>query len=622
MNKINYTSDDFLNDIEETQEFNKIEKNENNNVIDFNYVNTLKKIGYNVVNNSVTKEVIKYANNIQYSINEKICDVIEVIEIISNDVKNNYLVIKLNNKDIIEVETSIISDCKKLQSFLNKNGIFFTIEKKGLFEVFIQNYLNNIKDNNRKNIKTLRPTKLGWNEINGDKFFTIANKNYYYNKTINNKVYISNFRDNDLDMFVKTKTTGNIEVYKKCLSFINNERFLQHQFSYLTMLSSIFNNLTNLSQTICLFSTDSGTGKTTVSRLAGNFFGDTNFLEVTKSDTKNSIDSKLGILNSIALYCDELSSKIQKDESFLEDFVFEMENGRTKQRLNVDSSLKNVNTFKNTFVFSSNTSAINLFKYSQNIEAQLLRILEIDFNNVKFNTEDVKNFAYINQNINKNYGFYDEFLKYFILNKEYFLDKYNNLFLNYMTKFKDNKFRHTCNTLSSVMIVREILEKINLVNFNEQLLNNYINSLIKNKIDEIKSVSITENIENILSNVLSSDSNILITYNLKNKVEHYNEEDNIHLNFNKQILLKYNKDTKRLTISKSHLNKLLKDIYKINVSNFISKLSKLDYDYDLKEIKTTVDLTCKLNKRLDCISINFEDNNLIKRQLKENVDFN
>jgi hypothetical protein len=105
------------------------------------------------------------------------------------------------------------------------------------------------------------------------------------------------------------------------------------------------------------YSAESGIGKTTAMKVSQAVWGHPVRAMQGLSDTSNSVLNKMGQINSLPVYWDEIKSEAQTKRFC--SIVFDLTGGREKTRLNADSTLKMSGTWQTMMVSASNDSLVD-----------------------------------------------------------------------------------------------------------------------------------------------------------------------------------------------------------------------------------------------------------------------
>lgn len=131
-------------------------------------------------------------------------------------------------------------------------------------------------------------------------------------------------------------------------------------------------------------STESGTGKSLALDLAASIWGHPVHYRVGKKTSDVAMQQRLGMLNSLPLICDEITDKNRKDFEWFPSFLFDMTEGRGKERMESGANKErlNLSVWQALCLMSSNTHTVDYLtgarKHSS--EGELRRLLEMMMN--------------------------------------------------------------------------------------------------------------------------------------------------------------------------------------------------------------------------------------------------
>jgi hypothetical protein len=138
--------------------------------------------------------------------------------------------------------------------------------------------------------------------------------------------------------------------------------------------------------TFHLGSTESGTGKTLTLELAASVWGHPSKYRVSKSTSDVAMQQRMGLLHSMPLISDEITSKNRKDFEWVAGFIFDTSEGQGKERMESGANKERENTtyWKTMALLSSNTHVMDYLtgarKHSS--EGEIRRVLEKTLNKV------------------------------------------------------------------------------------------------------------------------------------------------------------------------------------------------------------------------------------------------
>jgi hypothetical protein len=127
-------------------------------------------------------------------------------------------------------------------------------------------------------------------------------------------------------------------------------------------------------------STESGTGKTVALEMAASIWGHPRDYRVGKSTSGVAMQQRAGLLRNLPLLSDEITSKSRRDAEWFPEFVFDLAEGRAKERMESGANKERLNTsvWGLLAILSSNTHMVDYMtgarKHSS--EGELRRMLE------------------------------------------------------------------------------------------------------------------------------------------------------------------------------------------------------------------------------------------------------
>lgn len=249
---------------------------------------------------------------------------------------------------------------------------------------------------------------MGWHDdsfVLGDKMFMPSGKTQL--------VKPKNSSDT---IFKACTSTGNIDDWVKTTNVFRLKELVNHAFAFLCGFGSPLLNFMDINGAVVnLYSPDSGTGKSTVGLLINSIYGNPKELMFTAKDTENTIFNKLGTLNNLPGYVEEVS--IWSGER-ISQFVYFVSGGKERGRLNRDATTKETAMWNTGIYTSSNCSFYDkLGEFSQSTEGEKQRILELNLSKTKSIAQYGK---MINMAAARNYGVAGEiYLKHLVaMNKK------------------------------------------------------------------------------------------------------------------------------------------------------------------------------------------------------------
>ena len=180
---------------------------------------------------------------------------------------------------------------------------------------------------------------------------------------------------------VNTEPRGTMEAWKAFPDMLVQRKMWNHLAIMLAGISAPLMRFTGIyGMTYHCASTESGTGKTLSLEAAASFWGHPTHYRTGKSTSPVAMQQRLGLLNSLPLITDEITSKNRTDFEWLPEFLLDMTEGRGKERMESGSNKErlNLSTWMTTCLMSSNTHVVDYLtggrKHSS--EGELRRLIE------------------------------------------------------------------------------------------------------------------------------------------------------------------------------------------------------------------------------------------------------
>ena len=173
-----------------------------------------------------------------------------------------------------------------------------------------------------------------------------------------------------------------------------------------------------------LGSSESGTGKTLTLELAASVWGHPTKFRVNKSTSDVAMQQRLGLLHSLPLISDEITSKNRKDFEWVPGFIFDVSEGLGKDRMEAGANKERENTtyWCSMALLSSNTHVVDYLtgarKHSS--DGEVRRVLELTMSKViQWQEGDTE----ILSLLKSNYGVAgDRYAQYLVNNKDQVAD--------------------------------------------------------------------------------------------------------------------------------------------------------------------------------------------------------
>lgn len=265
------------------------------------------------------------------------------------------------------IKLSKVTDERQLKALLSENGILAPKKQFTLITQYIMDCI--IELSKRKEAEIMR-TQFGWAD-NHTKFIVgtreITVDGVYHSPA-------SSVTEDLVDYF---EPAGTLDKWKEVFNLYDREGLEVQAFAALSGFGAPLLQFTGQKGAIInLVHKDSGTGKTTVLRMANSICGDPELLLGTPRDTAVAKITKLGLLNNIVNTMDELSNMPAEQ---LTDFAYATSQGRGNDKgdPHANKLRKNNTTWRTISLTSSNSSFYDKLQgLKDHPDGEIMRIIE------------------------------------------------------------------------------------------------------------------------------------------------------------------------------------------------------------------------------------------------------
>lgn len=265
-----------------------------------------------------------------------------------------------------------LGNSKKLVETLAEYGVVFKENEGKSFMALMATWLGQLQAAKRVADVT---EQLGWmmheQKVVG---FSCGQVTYYADGRVRNDVRAAR-EFSAIARYYEPK--GLVDPWKRVAAFIAE----QNNPAFTALLSSAFAapllKFTGVSGGILsVVSTASGVGKSSAMKVAQAVWGSPTHGINAVDDTSKSVARKLGFLNNLPAYWDELRGK-KTVEDFLT-LAFQISQGKEKTRLNSAATLQEIQTWETMLIVASNESIFDaMARYSGGSDAGLARTYEM-----------------------------------------------------------------------------------------------------------------------------------------------------------------------------------------------------------------------------------------------------
>ena len=405
-------------------------------------------------------------------------------------------------------------------------------------------------------------TRFGWTP---DDTFIIGNREY----TKRGVVYTPIAKP--IEHYVPwLSPKGSIDVWKQAAAHYDTPEMDFHAAGVLAGFGSALMHLSPENGGIINFySKKSGTGKTTILRMANAIWGDPVALMKDAQDKALTKVHRLGVMNGIVGALDEMTNA---EPTEMSELVYNNTQGRGRDRMEAGRNMERVNNvrWKQISIWSSNSTIEDrLMMIKSDPAGELARILEIHLMTPV--PSDVLETKKLFDNLLMNYGHAgDVFMRFVIPN----LDEAKRIWEN----TRDNIYkmgdwtqteRFKLNNVICIIAAGAITNQIGLTSYNIKRILDKLLALIKRATVE-QSVSATTAVSTVASYINKNIRNVLI---VNRKPAAVGINDRPALEPMGELLVRYEPDTDTLWITKKEFTKWCAQAY-INVKELYSSYTR------------------------------------------------
>ncbi len=257
---------------------------------------------------------------------------------------------------------------------LSEAHLFIDSKQMAELKHIMTNWLRKMTD--IKTSMSIELTGLGWGKLGGQDAF-VAGPHVY---TADGKKH--DFYAPDPAMLRNYKPKGVIDAWKIAANAIARDPRQEAVCTLLTAFAAPLIGFTGAKGiTFSLYSAESGTGKSSILRTAQATWGHPTLGMAMVDDTQLSVINKLGFLNTIPAYWDELRSG-DTLVNFVK-MIFTLGQGREKSRLTNTIQQRSTGTWDTLVTIASNERIVDhVDTYIKNTDAGRLRLFEVSLPNL------------------------------------------------------------------------------------------------------------------------------------------------------------------------------------------------------------------------------------------------
>ena len=273
-------------------------------------------------------------------------------------------------------QKSVVSKEETLKSLANQNVLatFGAMNDVNLF-----NYIRaSVEKMSSEKAPVRVPESYGWQN---DDTFVFAGRIYSKGKPIDVPMAgLENIINN-------TKPTGTLEGWRACVNMLIRRELYDILAVFLAGAGSPLMRFTGLyGMTYHCAARASGTGKSLALEAAASIWGHPAHYRTGKSTSMVAMQQRLGLLHSMPLVTDEITSKNRESPEWFSEFLLDMTEGRGKERMESGANKERLNnsTWAAHAIMSSNTYVVDSLTGTRKVgsEGELRRVLEFRMNEV------------------------------------------------------------------------------------------------------------------------------------------------------------------------------------------------------------------------------------------------
>ena len=286
--------------------------------------------------------------------------------------EDTHVTIKIGTANIKTTLGTLVTDNRTLQGVLAKYGVTLDTHELEELKRLVNAWMQQLRENNQV---TQGLRKLGW----VDDGFHYAGRLYTDKGSTETKA-----TDH---LFAHYQPKGKIEPWQECANHILSQ---PRQAAWSVIASAFGAPLINFTDIgggtmLSIVSQDTGTGKSTALRVAQAVWGDPKQGMANLNDTANAIANRMGMLNNLPVYWDEVREK--KEVQQFVNHIFRLVQGKEKARLNSSIEQREAGEWSTILTIASNDPLKDhLLQTVGNSDAGTARVLELRAEPIKDKT--------------------------------------------------------------------------------------------------------------------------------------------------------------------------------------------------------------------------------------------
>ena len=247
----------------------------------------------------------------------------------------------------VAIDSGDISDMRALDRRLADLGVPIEQPAKKHFKTVLETIVNSL---------ILSKTDFdeyedfGWNK---DKSFSIGHIRFVPGR----KPCKNNPREVAIASYYKP--TGSFDKWRSIFKTMleSDTQPALHMVCAMSIASPLMNMANDKGVTLAVFSSRSGTGKSTALKLAASVWGDPKACVFSMNDTANAAQARLGTIHDLPMFWDEI--RMLRSNEFVREALFRAAQGRTKSRANIRGEVIPPKTIRSPMILASNYNLMN-----------------------------------------------------------------------------------------------------------------------------------------------------------------------------------------------------------------------------------------------------------------------
>lgn len=374
----------------------------------------------------------------------------------------------------LEMPSSMLGNQRRMQEMLADKGVVLDDAEIKQYKVLMGAWLKNLQ---RLRRVTNSAEKLGWIDepsATGSKIvgFSAGTTTFYADGRVSEDVSAAADYAQIARHYVPT---GGLDQWKKVAAFLAD----QNRPAFTAILAAAFATpllrFTGLSGAILsIVSSASGVGKSSVLKCAQAVWGSPTHGVNAVNDTTMSVAKKLGFLNNLPAFWDELRGS-KATEDFLQ-LAFQVTQGKERTRLDSSAKFREVQTWETMLVVASNESIFDAMgRMGNGSDAGMVRTFELVVE--PFEVKDNKAaLSIMFESLNSNYGYAgQEYARYISTNVDSIRTKMERTFSMLADKLEmQSQERFWFSIMASLLVGAGLAKHLGLVTININTLSQFL----------------------------------------------------------------------------------------------------------------------------------------------------